>query len=243
MHEGQAKVVRIEGRQDIGHGGEDRQTCPPTCCPIGNPEGHAGPQGGGRTLARTQHLDETEHGLGRDQRQALLQAFLEPAEMVGGGVGDRTKDHDHVVTVDLDVVGPYVVGEGVEGPTGCQVEAGMVPVTRQEPVLDRAPVQREAHVRAPVVDGVGLSVGIEDAHRLGADLSRQTASLLQLLDGPDPRSLCCHASLTSLCCASRPSGLRPTLRAQLQLRSRGRPQPPRRSRSSASWSGIYPMAW
>ena len=150
-------------------------------------------QGGGGAVDRAEDVDEPQHRFGQHQGQALLEPFLEPAKVVSGRVGDRPEDHDHVVAVELDVVGPDVVGEGIEGPSGGQVEAGVVPMTGEEPVLDAASMEREAHVRAPVVDGEGLAVAVEDADRLGADLAGQAALGPELVCGPDPGSLHGHA--------------------------------------------------
>ena len=95
-------------------------------------------------------------------------------------------DHDRdPVAVDLDRVRADVVGPRVEGAAGTQVEAGVVPVARDEPALDGAAVQREPHVRAAVVEGVRVAVAPEHADRLGAGLPGEAAARLQLLERPD----------------------------------------------------------
>ncbi len=61
----------------------------------------------------------------------------------------------------------------------------MVPVAGEQAVLHRPPVQREAEMRAPIVEGVGPALVPEHAHRLGPGLGRQAALGPQLLDGAD----------------------------------------------------------
>jgi hypothetical protein len=44
----------------------------------------------------------------------------------------------------------------VEGAAGREVKAGVVPVAGEDSVAERTAVEWEAHVRAPIVDGVNL---------------------------------------------------------------------------------------
>ena len=82
----------------------------------------------------------------------------------------------------IDLVRRDVVGERVEGPPRHEVEPGVVPVAREQARLHGAPVEREAHVRAPVLDRVGAAVVPEDAYRSGADLAGELSRLLELLE-------------------------------------------------------------
>ena len=73
-----------------------------------------------------------------------------------------------------------VVGELVERAAGAEVEARVVPVAGEDAVRDRAAVEREAHVRAAVVDGVhGVPVG-EEAERVAVDVDDEAAGFAQL---------------------------------------------------------------
>ncbi len=66
-----------------------------------------------------------------------------------------------------------VVGEGIEGAAAREVEPGVVPVAGDQPGFDRPLVQREAHVRAPVLDRPGAVLTPEDDDRQVADLGQQ----------------------------------------------------------------------
>jgi hypothetical protein len=80
-----------------------------------------------------------------------------------------------------------VVREGIERAPGSEVESGVVPQAGEEPLLDLAAVQWEAHMRAAVVDCRRLAVAPEDANRLGTDLARQDTRLRELLNRADRR--------------------------------------------------------
>ncbi len=155
MDQGQHPVLRVQPIEHVGHAGQHGEARAPARRPVAGTELDPGGHDGGRGLGPAQGVDQAEDGLGHHEGQPLLQAFVEPAPQLTGPVGDRLDDHNHVVAVDVDRVGPDVVRERIQGAAGLEVEAGVVPVARQQSVLDGAPVQGKAHVRAAVVDGVG----------------------------------------------------------------------------------------
>jgi hypothetical protein len=63
---------------------------------------------------------------------------------------------EYVVAANLDRKPAQVVGPLVEGAAGREVKAGVVPVAGEDSVAERTAVEWEAHVRAPIVDGVNL---------------------------------------------------------------------------------------
>ena len=89
--------------------------------------------------------------------------------MPDGVLGGADVDED-VVAVELDREPPQLVGPLVEGPAGREIEPRVVPVARENPVADRAAMQREAHVRAAVVDGVHQARVRDQAHRVPLDV-------------------------------------------------------------------------
>ena len=104
---------------------------------------------------------------------------------MAGAVGLGLDDHRDPAVVDLDRVGADVVGPGIERAARAEVEAGVVPVAGHQAALDRAAVQREAHVGAAVVERERRPVAPEDADRLGAGLAGQAARPAQLVERPD----------------------------------------------------------
>ncbi len=93
--------------------------------------------------------------------------------------------HDHVVAGELDVEGLRVVGPRIERAAGHEVEAGVVPVTGQEAGLDRALMQRETEMRAPVLDREGASLVPNDDDGKRADLAQQPSFLLEFGERPE----------------------------------------------------------
>ena len=87
----------------------------------------------------------------------------------------------HVVAVDGDVEAARVVGERVERASAREIEARVVPVTGDEPALDRPLVQRESHVRAPVLDRVRAVFVPEHHDRQRADLREEPPGLAELV--------------------------------------------------------------
>ena len=135
------------------------------------------PSGGwsGRSRARCARPRRHRRGCSSRPRMALAvtrvspcsrpswQPAAQPLDRVARGAG---RHHD-VVALDRDVEAAGVVGPRVEGAAARQVEPGVVPVTGEQAGLDRSPVQREAEVRAAVLDRPGPSLVPQDHDRQG----------------------------------------------------------------------------
>src|SRR5206468_821510 len=68
-----------------------------------------------------------------------------------------------------------IVCELVECAAGAEVEARVVPVTRENAVADRPPVERKAHVRAAVVNRVDVVAFGEQADGVPVDVDDEPA--------------------------------------------------------------------
>jgi len=93
-----------------------------------------------------------------------------------------------------------VVRERVERAPRGEVEPGVVPQAGEEPLLDLAAVQWEAHMRAAVVDRGRLAVAPKDADGLGPDLAGEDARSGELIDCPDRRALVLLSHVGDLHC-------------------------------------------
>ena len=111
VNEGQGAVAGVELGQHVGHGHQHREPRAPPRSPVPAPPIHADAHDLARIGAR---FEQAENGLGRDQRQPLLQALLQPPSVVLHGLGPRLDHHHDVVAFELDGIGAHVVGEGVE---------------------------------------------------------------------------------------------------------------------------------
>src|SRR5215207_7278049 len=66
-------------------------------------------------------------------------------------MAERRLDPDLAVT-HLDRTGRNVIGPEIEGAAARQIEARVMPMTREDAVLDAAAIEWEAHVWAAVVE-------------------------------------------------------------------------------------------
>src|SRR5260370_37972771 len=108
--------------------------------------------------------------LGDDEADIVLEAVIKPLAPVHSGVGmtEGCLDPDLLVA-HLDRESRSVIRPQIEGAAAFEVETGVVPMAREDAVLDAAPVEREAHVRAPIVERKDSPAIIDDDDRtLGA---------------------------------------------------------------------------
>ena len=106
--------------------------------------------------------------------------------LVLGLRGNRVDPDDAVLEGDLEA--QHVVREQVEGTAALQVEARVVPVTGQDAVAHAAAVQREAHVRAAVVDRVDLALVREHGDAPARCAHDHHTAALDLVQGSDTDS-------------------------------------------------------
>src|SRR5262245_66606787 len=103
------------------------------------------------------------HRLGDDKTEIVRQAVREPLTPVGGGVGmTECGFHPNVSIADLDRANRDVVCPQVEGAAAFEIEAGVVPMTGQDSVLEAAALEREAHVRATIVQSEDAPTVVDD---------------------------------------------------------------------------------
>src|SRR3954468_4389263 len=79
-------------------------------------------------------------------------------------MAERRLDPDLAVT-HLDRTGRDIVGPEIKGAAARQIEARVMPMTRQDAVLDAAAIERKAHMRAAVVEREDASAVINDQDR------------------------------------------------------------------------------
>ena len=115
----------------------------------------------------------------------MREAVIEPLAPVCGGVGVTERGfHPDLAVAHLDREGRRVVRREIEGAAAFEVEAGVAPMTGQNPVLDVAPVEREAHVRATVVEGEDAPAVIDDDDRTMGAMDHDPALRLHFFERP-----------------------------------------------------------
>ena len=107
------------------------------------------------------------HRFGDDEADVVREAVIEPPAPVrncGVGTTEGCPDPDLAVA-QLDRAGRRVVRPQIECAAAVEIEAGVVPMAGQDAVLDAAAVEREAHVRASVVEREDAAAVIDDEDR------------------------------------------------------------------------------
>jgi hypothetical protein len=160
--EGQVGRFLAEVRDQVGHRGQDRHSTGPAVAILQPEQGHLS----NNLAVVDSRMEEADDRLRLDEAQVLLHPLAQAAAEPFGRVSlpGQRRDVDLVVA-HLDVVDRDVVREEVERAPAAEVEARVVPVAGQDPVLDGSAVQRKPHVRAAVVHGRHLAVVRVDGDR------------------------------------------------------------------------------
>src|SRR5215211_9192836 len=151
MVEGTRAVLASQVRQEVHHASMDSQPLSPSTSPVPGAELQSGTKRFGGILCAAKQPDGR---LGHNQRDVALQPIPQALAQVSRSVLPRRNIYPYLAVFDLDGEDACLVGELVEGATALEIEAGVVPVAGQDPVLQGAPVQGEAHVGTAIVQGV-----------------------------------------------------------------------------------------
>ena len=175
-------VRRRQQRQHVRHRREDREPAAPACRPVAGAEERRALE----QRRRRAELVETDHRLRDHQPQVLLESLVELAQPVAAPVGlDRSGVEPDLAVAQLHAEGGHVVREGIEGRAPCEVEARVVPVTGQDAVAHGPAAEREAHVRAAVVERVHAPLDDVDDDRAAARRDHARLVGLELLERAD----------------------------------------------------------
>jgi len=172
--QGARAVVMVQAGQDVHQAGEDGQALAPARLAVGRAKLQADAERVNRVAALA--LQQGDHGLGDDQRQVALQPVAQAVAGVLAGVGRRGDVHPDRAVARLGRVDARVIRPEVERPAAGQVKAGVMPVAGQDAILDRAPVEGEAHMRAAIVDGVDGVAMLEQGQRVAPHADGQAAA-------------------------------------------------------------------
>src|SRR5258707_15534170 len=147
------------------------------------------------------------HGLGDDEPDVMCEAVRKPLMPVRGGIGMTERGlHPDVATAHLDRTDRYVVRPQVEGAAAFEVEAGVVPMTGQDAVLDASALKWEAHVRATIVEGEDAPAVVDDEDGTMAPVHNAPPFRLQFLKAPRRREFLVRRVHEQISCG-RPFGV------------------------------------
>ena len=162
VEQGEAGLLLRQPGHQIAQSREDGQADPPSVSMVRAEQCDLAQHRRG-WLARG---EEATHRLGDDQIQLVGQAVRQPPAPVAHRVGPVEYGlYPDINPADFDRTGGHVVGPQVERAAAGQIEPGVMPMAGQDAVLDRAAVEREAHVRAPVVESADTTILADHEHR------------------------------------------------------------------------------
>lgn len=105
----------------------------------------------------------TLHGFGDDESEIVRKAIRKPLTPVRRGIGmSKRGRHPDVAIAHLDRAARHIVRPEVECAAALQIEAGMVPVTGQDAILDSASLERKARVWATIVQAEDPPAVVDD---------------------------------------------------------------------------------
>jgi hypothetical protein len=112
----------------------------------------------------TPALRKRQDRLRDNQANVLLQSFAQPpAGMLNLIARSGMAADEHVFAAQFDVERLHVVSPKVESTTTVRIESRVVPVACNHSIFTAALVEREAHMRAAIVDGPNIA-GIVEQH-------------------------------------------------------------------------------
>ena len=143
--------------------------------------------GKGDTVVRGRGV-EAENGLGNDEPDVVLHTVFEPRRPSADRIElGRTRIDPDLAVDDRHRESPHVVGKRIERAAAREIEPRVVPVARQDAVSNGASVQREAHVRAAVIDRGEPVPKTENGDRMTPARDHRAPALPHPLHGIDPQ--------------------------------------------------------
>jgi hypothetical protein len=106
------------------------------------------------------------HRLGNDKAEVVGKAVGKPPTPVRSGIGMTEGGfHPDFALAHLDREDRCVVCPKIESTAAFEIETGVVPMTGQDAVFDAPPLEREAHVRATIVEGEDTAAVVDNKDR------------------------------------------------------------------------------
>jgi hypothetical protein len=154
--------IRQDGQQ-LAECAQNGQAGAPAVAVAGTEQGGLAHHVGRRLTGGEQAM----HGLGNDQAEIMGQPVLEPLAPMPDRI-DRAEhglDPNLAARTNLDRAGRHIVRPEIECAAACHREARVMPVAGQDAVGDAATIEREAHMRAAVVEGEHAPVRVHEEDR------------------------------------------------------------------------------
>ena len=186
VEQGEIGFLLWQHGQEIGERREDRETHAPAVAVLRPEQCHLPHDVGPRYVGG----ELTMHGLGGDEAEVVGEPVRKPLTPVRGGIGMTERGlHPDVAIAHLDRADRYVVRPQIEGAAAFEIEAGVVPMTGQDAVLDAAALERKTHVRATIVEGEDAPAVVDDEDRPVATVHNEPALRFEFLKASREREL------------------------------------------------------
>ena len=172
VEQGEIDILLWQHRQEIGERRQDRQTHAPAVAVLGPEQRHLPHDVGKRYIGR----ELTMHGLGDDEPEVVGEAVRKPLTPMRSGIDMTDRGlHPDFAIAQFDREDRYVVRPKIKGAAAFEIEAGVVPMTGQDAILDAAALKREAHVRATIVEGEDAPAVVDDKDRTMTTVQNEPA--------------------------------------------------------------------
>src|SRR5262249_45997961 len=113
---------------------------------------------------------------------------LDALTAVCRGIGMTERwPHPHLSVAKFDWAYRHIVRPQIECAAAFKIEAGVVPMTRQDAVLDGAALERETHVRATIVEGKDAASIVDNKDRTMLTAQNESAFRFQFFKGSSKR--------------------------------------------------------
>ena len=175
--EGRLSVFALEPRRQVHETDERRQASKPAAAATGYTEIQASAEG---VHPARIGVDECDRRLREDERDVALESVPQPHALVLDCIVRRAEIDQNGVAVELDREPAQLIRPLVERPTGREIKAGMVPVTREDPVTYRSAMKGESHVRTSIVDRMHLVAVHEHAHHVPIEVDYEPPGFAQV---------------------------------------------------------------
>ena len=152
-------ILASEAGQKILETGEHRQPLPPTLHAVPGAEIQAGGKGSQGVVS---FIHQRNRRLGHDQRETALQADRQPLALVFHRIVPRCDIDIYIIVAHLHREVGCVVRPQIKRAAGAEIEAGVMPMAGKNSILDTAPVEGEAHMRAAIVERVDFAFVMDE---------------------------------------------------------------------------------
>ena len=179
MEQREVTVLLVQHRNEIGERDQGGQPGAPLIAMAGAVEQGVAQEVGARHPRR----GRAQHCLADHQVDVVGEAVAQaPPPMRRFRARRGLRRHPHLAVDDAHGADRHVVGPQIEGRTAAQIEAGVMPVTGEDAVLDAAAMERKAHTRAAVVEGDDVLAVSHDQHRPARRADHHAAAVAQFAE-------------------------------------------------------------